>query len=71
MQLIYLGTAAAEGIPGAFCSCAICQEARRLGGRNIRTRSQALIDDHWNSLFGKNTSLAGLSGGKNIDCRTL
>ena len=45
MKLQYLGTAAAEGIPGIFCQCAVCQEARRKGGRFIRTRSQALIDD--------------------------
>ena len=45
MKLQFLGTAAAEGIPGIFCQCAVCQEARRKGGRFIRTRSQALIDD--------------------------
>ncbi|MCH3987480.1 MAG: MBL fold metallo-hydrolase [Lachnospiraceae bacterium] len=28
-----------------FCNCSACQEARRLGGRNVRTRSQTLIDD--------------------------
>lgn len=44
MKLKYLGTAAAEGIPGIFCECETCKCARELGGRNIRTRSQALID---------------------------
>ena len=44
MLLTYLGTAAAEGIPAVFCNCPVCQEASRLGGRNIRTRSQALIN---------------------------
>lgn len=45
MKLTYLGTAAAEGWPAAFCNCDGCRAARRLGGRNIRTRSQALVDD--------------------------
>ena len=45
MRLTYLGTAASEGFPALFCNCAYCNEARRLGGKNIRTRSQALIND--------------------------
>ncbi len=45
MKIKYLGTAAAEGVPGLFCECEICKKSRELGGRNIRTRSQAIIDD--------------------------
>jgi phosphoribosyl 1,2-cyclic phosphate phosphodiesterase len=45
LKLKYLGTAAAEGWPGMFCNCESCQKARIAGGRNIRTRSQAIIDD--------------------------
>ncbi len=44
MKLHYLGTAAAEGWPALFCSCPACAAARAAGGRNIRTRSQALLD---------------------------
>lgn len=44
MKLTYLGTAAAEAWPGVFCNCPACREARRLGGKNIRTRSQAILD---------------------------
>jgi phosphoribosyl 1,2-cyclic phosphate phosphodiesterase len=44
MELTLLGTAAAEGWPAPFCRCPQCQEARRRGGVNIRTRSGALID---------------------------
>jgi len=43
MILQYLGTGAAEGWPGMFCSCGVCETARKRGGRNIRTRSQALV----------------------------
>lgn len=45
MRLKYLGTAAAEGWPALFCRCEACERARVLGGKNIRTRSQAIIDD--------------------------
>lgn len=45
MKLTYLGTAAAEGWPAVFCNCEYCSKARELGGKNIRTRSQSLIND--------------------------
>ena len=45
MKITYYGTAAGEGWPGVFCQCPLCQSARKLGGKNIRTRSQTLIND--------------------------
>lgn len=45
MKLRYLGTAAAEGCPALFCTCPLCAAARQDGGRDVRTRSQALVDD--------------------------
>ena len=45
MKLRYFGTAAAEGWPALFCECPACRRARAAGGRNIRTRSQSLLDD--------------------------
>ncbi|MDR2524918.1 MAG: hypothetical protein LBC83_01810 [Oscillospiraceae bacterium] len=45
MKIKYYGTAAAEGVPGMFCTCPTCQRAREAGGRNLRTRSQALVND--------------------------
>jgi phosphoribosyl 1,2-cyclic phosphate phosphodiesterase len=45
MKITYLGTAAAEGFPAVFCNCKFCNEARRLGGKNTRTRSQSIIND--------------------------
>lgn len=44
MKIQYLGTAAAEGWPALFCACEACRRAKALGGKNIRTRSQVLID---------------------------
>ncbi|MDR2177796.1 MAG: hypothetical protein LBP20_07135 [Treponema sp.] len=44
MELLYMGTGAAEGIPATFCACPVCVEAAKRGGREIRTRSQSLLD---------------------------
>lgn len=45
MKIKYLGTAAAEGFPALFCECAACRRAAPAGGKNIRLRSGALIND--------------------------
>ena len=45
MKVKFLGTIAAEGGPALFCNCAYCKEAQRRGGKDIRTRSQILIND--------------------------
>ncbi|MBE5784124.1 MAG: hypothetical protein E7329_12525 [Clostridiales bacterium] len=44
MELMFLGTAAAEGAPAVFCDCEKCRYAREKGGKEIRTRSGAMID---------------------------
>lgn len=44
MHITYLGTGAAEGIPALFCNCTYCRGVRKRGGREIRSRSQILID---------------------------
>lgn len=45
MNLTFLGTAAANAYPEAFCQCNNCERARVLGGASLRKRSAALIDD--------------------------
>lgn len=47
MKIKFLGTAAAEGWPGIFCDCDVCRRARKLGGKNIRTRSSCIIDNEY------------------------
>lgn len=44
MKIQFLGTAAFEGVPSLFCNCRVCRDSMKLGGRNIRSRSQALLD---------------------------
>lgn len=45
MRLTFLGTAAANAYPEAFCGCDNCERARVLGGASLRKRSAALIND--------------------------
>ena len=45
MKLTYLGTAAAEAVPGLFCECSFCQKARKAGGKEWRRRSGAIVND--------------------------
>lgn len=44
MLLDFVGTGGAEGIPSGFCSCPVCQNARKNKGRNIRLRSSICIN---------------------------
>lgn len=62
MKIRYLGTAAAEGWPALFCTCMPCQKAAKLGGKNIRTRSQAIIDNRLLIDFPADSYLHVLSG---------
>lgn len=63
MKLQYLGTAAAEGIPALFCDCEVCRLARERGGRNVRSRPQAMIDDALLIDLGPDTLFHSLTHG--------
>ncbi len=45
MKFQYLGTAAYEGVPSLFCKCEVCKYSRKAKGRNLRSRTQAIIDN--------------------------
>ena len=45
MTIKFLGTGAAEGVPAMFCNCQFCTWARGQGMREVRTRTQVLVDD--------------------------
>ena len=55
MNIKYLGTGAAEGIPAIFCNCSICKNAKNMKGKEIRTRCQAIIDEEIIIDFGPDT----------------
>lgn len=72
MELTILGTAAAEAWPAPFCRCSACQEARRRGGPNLRTRSGALIDDDLKIDFCADTVMQMQRAGRDLaGVRTL
>lgn len=66
MKFQYLGTAAAEGWPAMFCACDACKRAAEAGGRNLRTRSQAVIDDKLLIDFPADTCTHAIFGGLNL-----
>jgi phosphoribosyl 1,2-cyclic phosphate phosphodiesterase len=45
MDFLFLGTAASEGCPGLFCDCERCIQYQEHGGRSIRLRQGALINN--------------------------
>jgi phosphoribosyl 1,2-cyclic phosphodiesterase len=63
MIVTFLGTAAAEGYPNAFCQCANCQRARILGGLSLRKRSSALINSDLLIDFGPDIMAASAQHG--------
>ncbi len=50
-----MGTGAADGIPGLFSASRVCEYARRRGGRDVRSRSSALVDRVLKIDFGPDT----------------
>src|ERR1700676_4724693 len=44
MQIRLIGTGAADGIPAFFSESEVSRYARKHGGKDVRTRSSALID---------------------------
>lgn len=67
MKIKYLGTAASEGWPAVFCNCASCNEAWKTGGKNIRTRSQMLINDDFLVDMPCDTYMHALTHGMRLD----
>lgn len=45
MKIKYLGTGAAEGMPATFCACPVCLRSLAEGGKSMRMRSCALLDN--------------------------
>lgn len=41
----FWGTSAAEGVPAPFCKCRVCENARKVGGKEIRLRSCFRLSD--------------------------
>ena len=44
MKIKILGSAAYERVPAMFCTCGVCEQARKSGGKNVRTQAQVDYD---------------------------
>jgi phosphoribosyl 1,2-cyclic phosphate phosphodiesterase len=66
MKIKILGTAAAEAYPALFCDCENCTKARELGGKNIRCRSSALVNDDLLLDYGPDTTAQTLRYNVNL-----
>lgn len=55
MKIVFHGTGAGEGIPAGYCHCQVCADARRLGGKNLRTRTSVVINDKYKIDFPPDT----------------
>jgi len=63
MKFTFYGTSAAEGVPALYCECNICTEARKRKGKDIRTRSQSMINDDLLIDYPPDTYLHALNYG--------
>ena len=63
MKLLFQGTAAAEGIPALFCDCDYCHYTRKMGGRFIRSRAGALLDETLKLDFGPDSFMQMINSG--------
>lgn len=66
MLITILGSGGGESYPAAFCNCEHCEMARKLGGKNIRTLSQTLIDDDLLIDFPADTAIHCTQNGLNL-----
>lgn len=66
MKLHFYGTGASEGVPALFCQCENCQKMRRLGGKNLRTRTGAQVDEDLLIDFSADTYAHVLYGGLDL-----
>ena len=47
MELLFLGSGAAEGNPAAYCRCEVCEGIRERGGIEIKSRASVRFDTHY------------------------
>ncbi len=69
MKIHFYGTGASEGFPSMFCDCYACEQARRMRGKNIRTRSSCSINDDLLIDFSCDTYAHTIWGG--LDLRKI
>ena len=66
MQVTFLGTGAALAMPSPFCTCHVCMDARRVGGKNLRRRSSIIINDDLLVDIGPDLATASFEHGLSL-----
>lgn len=66
MKITFLGTAASEGVPAMFCDCKYCQEIRKRGFKEFRTRTQVLVDSDLSIDFPSEAYIHSLNFGVDL-----
>ena len=69
MELVILGSAAAEGWPALFCECEACAVARVRGGKDLRRRTSYRLGDSIQIDWGPDTFAASTAHG--LDTSTI
>jgi phosphoribosyl 1,2-cyclic phosphate phosphodiesterase len=57
LEILFCGTAAAEGWPALFCMCAACKKALAIGGKELRSRAAYMLGDRIRVDFGPDSNL--------------
>jgi phosphoribosyl 1,2-cyclic phosphate phosphodiesterase len=57
MEILFCGTAAAEGWPALFCTCEACRQARIRGEKDLRSRAAYMLGERVRVDFGPDSNL--------------
>ena len=52
MELLICGSGASEAVPALFCTCPVCREASKRGGKDRRSRTAYQLGDEIRIDFG-------------------
>jgi phosphoribosyl 1,2-cyclic phosphate phosphodiesterase len=66
MEMIFLGTGAAEGSPAAYCRCDTCRGVRQRSGVELRTRSCLRIGPHHQIDLGPDSYFQMIRAGTDL-----
>ena len=70
MRLLICGSAAAEAVPGLFCTCPLCLKALKDGGKDIRSRTAYQLGEKIRIDFGPDTFYHMVKFGLRLDLLT-